>query len=121
MGGKEIMIRAFEVTGSGFCVASDDGQKVHDQVAAALRADAKVTVSFQNVKSLTSAFLNAALGQLYGEFPEEKLKNHMSVSDMAPDDLALLKQVVNTAKQYFSDPERIKAARKEVLGADDDR
>ena len=116
---KDILIRAFEVTGSGFCVASDDGQKVHDQLAEALRANAKVTLSFQNVKSLTSAFLNAAIGQLYGEFQEEKIRTSLSVSDMAADDMALLKQVVSTAKQYFSDPTRITAARKEVLGPDE--
>ena len=118
---KEIVVRAFEVVGSGFCVASGDGQKVHDQVAEALRANAKVTVSFQNVESLTSAFLNSAIGQLYGEFPEEKLKANLSVSDMLPDDVVLLKQVVNTAKRYFNNPERIKAARKDVLGTDDGR
>lgn len=105
----------FEVVGSGICVSSDDGQKVHDQIAAALREGKKIKVSFLNVESLTSAFLNAAIGQLYGEFSDEMIRESLSVSDMEQDDLALLKRVVETAKEYFSDPVRFRKAREEAL------
>lgn len=110
-----ITIMVFEVVGSGICVASDDGQKVHDQTAAALREGRNVTLSFLNVETLTSAFLNAAVGQLYGEFSEEIIKKQLAVSEMEQDDLVLLKRVVETAKEYFSDPERFKKAREEAL------
>lgn len=116
---KQIIIIVFEVVGSGLCVSSDDGQKVHDQIAAALREGKKVKLSFLNVESLTSAFLNAAIGQLYGEFPEENIKGTLSVADMEQDDLALLKRVVETAKDYFGDPERFKKARDEALEDND--
>lgn len=115
-----ISIRVFEIVGSGFCVASDDGQKVHDQVAIALREDRKVSLSFHNVESLTSAFLNAAIGQLYGEFSKTQIKASVSVKDMSTDDLELLKRVVDTAKLYFRDPERFKKAIEEVLEDSDD-
>lgn len=111
----DVLVLVFEVVGSGICVSSDDGQKVHDQIAAALRKGKKVRVSFLNVDSLTSAFLNAAIGQLYGEFPDEKIKESLAVSDMEADDLALLKRVVETAKSYFRDPLRFKKAREEAL------
>jgi hypothetical protein len=117
---EPITVRVFEIVGNGFCVASDDGQKVHDQIAIALRESRKVELSFLNVDSLTSAFLNAAIGQLYGEFSEEQIKAGLSVKDMSNDDLALLKRVVDTAKQYFKDPERFKKAREEVLEDGDD-
>ncbi|MBM3300876.1 MAG: STAS-like domain-containing protein, partial [Deltaproteobacteria bacterium] len=58
----------FEIVGSELCVAADDGQKVYEQIAAALKQGWGVQLSFRNVTSLTSAFLNAAVGQLYGEF-----------------------------------------------------
>ncbi len=115
-----IAIRVFEIVGSGICVASDDGQKVHDQVAIALREGRKVSLSFHNVESLTSAFLNAAIGQLYGEFSEEKVKASISVKDMSGDDRGLLKRVVDTAKLYFKDPERFKKATAEALEDSDD-
>ena len=54
-----IAIKVFEIVGSKLCVASSDGQKVHDQIAVALKAGKQVRLSFSDVESLTSAFLNA--------------------------------------------------------------
>lgn len=116
----ELTIRVFEVVGDKLCVASDDGQKVHDQVAAALRHQRSVILSFVNVEGLTSAFLNSAVGQLYGEFAEDLIKTHLSVTDMAQEDMGLLKRVVETAKAYFNDPERFEKVNREVLGEEDD-
>jgi hypothetical protein len=79
-----------------------------------------VRLSFQNVESLTSAFLNAAVGQLYGSFDQELLKERLSVEEIERDDLALLKRVIDTAKQYFKDPEVIEAIRREALSDDDE-
>ena len=111
-----IAIKVLEVVGSKLCVASSDGQKVHDQIAAALNAGKQVQLSFSNVESLTSAFLNAAIGQLYAEFSEQKIRATLSVSDMTPDDVELLKRVVEAAKQYFKNPNRVKKIVEETLG-----
>jgi hypothetical protein len=109
-----------EIVGNPLCVASDDGQKVHDRIAAALKEGVRVNLSFLNVKSVTSAFLNAAVGQLYGEFSEEKIRESLQVSHADQDDLALLKRVVETAKAYFKDPAKFTAAMSDVLGDDSD-
>jgi len=116
----ELAIRVYEVIGNTLCVASDDGQKVHDRIAAALREGRNVVVSFRNVNSLTSAFLNAAIGQLYDSFSEDEIRAKVRVEDMEQDDLVLLKRVVETAKAYFKDPERFNDAAREVLGDDDE-
>ena len=118
---KKFNIQISEIVGSDLCIASDEGQKVYEEIATALRKELKVELSFLNVTTLTSAFLNAAIGQLYsGEFPADKIKKSLSVSNIDQDDLALLKRVVETAKEYFKDPKRFEAARKEVLGDDDE-
>src|SRR3990172_10096601 len=112
---KNLSLSIFEVVGSPLCVASDDGQRVHDRIAAALKEGSNVAVSFLNVSSLTSAFLNAAIGQLYGSFTENQIRSRLTVKDIQPDDLALLKRVVETAKQYFKDPKRFNKAVQETL------
>lgn len=112
---KNITISPFEIVGGPLCVASDDGQKVFQRIAAALKEGRTVTVSFKNVTSLTSAFLNAALGQLYGSFSEDEIRARLRVNDMEPSDLALLKRVVDTAKEYFKDPDRFKKAEQAAL------
>ena len=51
---ENIRISMFEVVGSPFCVASDDGQKVHKHLDAALRENQEVVLSFHNVTALTT-------------------------------------------------------------------
>ncbi len=116
---EKLTIKAFEIVGSKFCVSSEDGKRLYQQIADALERKRKVEVSFLNVESLTSAFLNVAIGQLYGKFSEDEIRAGLSVSHIQEDDLTLLKRVVETAKEYFKDPERIKAARSEVFGETD--
>ncbi len=113
-------LRIYEIVGSSLCVASQDGQKVFEQIQQALKDGKKVRLSFQNVESLTSAFLNVAVGQLYGFFDHNLLKESLSVTDIEKDDQSLLKRVIETAKQYFKDPAVIEAIRRETLGEDDE-
>ena len=107
---KKVNVSVFEIVGNPLCVASDDGEKVHKRLAAILNAEGSATLSFRNVTTLTSAFLNAAVGQLYGKFSEKTIRQSLKVKDMEADDLALLKRVVDTAKQYFKDPKKFDQA-----------
>ena len=52
----DVAVSIFEVVGSSLCVASGDGQKVYDRIAALLEQDQRVLLSFRNVSTLTSAF-----------------------------------------------------------------
>ena len=106
----------FEVVGSPFCVASDDGQKIYDCLDAALKANQNVVLSFHNVTALTGAFLGTAIGQLYGTFSEENIHSLLKVEDAEPEDLRLLRSAVNNAKLYFKDPEKFNQAVREVMG-----
>ena len=117
---KSVAISVFGVVGSPLCVASGDGQKVHDRLAATLKQNRHVVLSFLNVSTLTSAFLNTAVGQLYGEFDENHIRELLKVQDMEAEDRALLKRVVDTAKLYFKDPERFNRAARETLGGEED-
>ncbi|MYE87556.1 DUF4325 domain-containing protein [Candidatus Poribacteria bacterium] len=110
-----IRISMFEVVGSPFCVASDDGQKVHKHLDAALRENQKVILSFRNVTALTTPFLTAAVGELYGIFSEEKIRSLLKVEDIEQNHLALLNSVINDSKLYFKDPKRYNQAIREAL------
>ena len=118
---QEIIVRAFDVIGSPLGVSSDDGQKVHDKVAPLLREGRKVSLSFDRIETIISAFLNAAIGQLYGELPEEKIRELFNVRDMAQEDLALLKRVVDNAKLYFANRKEFDQAWKEETGSDNEK
>jgi len=113
---NEIIVRVFDVVGGPLCVSADDGQAVHDKIVPLLREDRKVAVSFEKVETMISAFLNAAIGQLYGEFPEDKIRALLSVREMSQEDLALLKRVVDNAKLYFQNRKQFDQAWKEEVG-----
>ena len=112
---EDIQVSMFEVVGGPLCVASNDGQKVYDRIATALKANRSITLSFRKVTTLTAAFLNTAVGQLYGTFSEEQIRSRLKVKNVEPDDLALLKRVVDNAKLYFKDPQRFDQVVRETL------
>lgn len=111
-----VTINVTEVIGDTLCIASEDGQKVYAQIAAALQEGKQVIVSFKNGEDITSAFLADAIGHLYAEFPEEKIESLVNVTDMEPDDAADLQYTIEDIKNYLEDPERWEAAAREAFG-----
>ena len=105
----------YQIVGSDICVEADDGKKVYDVICEFIKQKQVFVLSFLNVNMLTSAFLNTAIGLLYKDFSEEDIKKYLSVDDIDSTDAVLLKRVVDTAKIFYSDPERIRNSLKEVL------
>lgn len=108
------------IVGSGLCIAASDGQKVFAEIEASIRSGRKVCLSFQGVEDLTSAFLNCAVGQLYGKFPEQQISEMLTirVESASDEDLILLNRVTERARDFFKHPQRHKAAAKNALGDD---
>ncbi len=61
----EVIINVVKEVGDSICVTDEDGKKVYDVIAEALKNGKKVKISFNGVTDLTSAFLNNAIGKLY--------------------------------------------------------
>lgn len=117
-----ITVSMYQVVGSALCVASSDGQKVYDRIESALKHERSVRLSFENVSALTSAFLNVAIGQLYGTFDPVTIRSRVKIVDIQDRDLELLAAVVDTAKLYFKNRENGEAldqAIRDELGDDD--
>jgi hypothetical protein len=112
----EIVVRVYDIVGSPICVSADDGQKVYDKIEPLLRDGHKVALSFDKVGTMISLFLNAAIGQLYGVFPEERIRELLSVQDVSKEDLVLLKRVVDNAKSYFANRKEFDQAWNEEAG-----
>lgn len=115
-----VLLNVPTIIGTPDCVAADDGQKVHDEIAKNLRAGNTVYVSFKGVKSIITAFLNAAIGQLYGDFKEEEMSGKLFLTDARQDDIEKVRKVVAGAKVYFKDKRKFDEARKEAMGTEED-
>src|SRR5436305_11576577 len=105
-----VSIRLLAVLGSPYAVSSADGSAVHEQIANAFRKGDDVVLSFAGLEDVTSAFLNGAIGQLYGEFDEDVIRTHLQVLEAEEGHLLLLKRVVERAKEFFRDPEHYRSA-----------
>ena len=112
----EIKVNVMNIVGQGNCTLPEDGDKVFQILQKALNENKRVVISFKNVDTITSAFLNNAIGKLYNSFEEKKIKDYLSTEDMSSSEKVLLKRVVSTAKNYFKDPDRLKASVKRILG-----
>lgn len=110
-----IKINVYSEVGNSFCVAAEDGEQIFKKISQAIKEERKVVISFLNVEILTSAFLNSAIGQLYGSFDEKLLKNSLEVDNIDDDDKLLLKRVVETAKAYYKDTDRFEKSIKAIM------
>jgi len=113
---NEIKINIINIVGSPFCVEADDGQKIYNLIVKSFKEKKKVLLSFLNVKLLTTAFLNTAIGLLYKDFTEEFIKEHLNIEAMSQSGLISLKRVVETAKLYYKNPNSIEQSIKDILG-----
>ena len=86
----------------------------------ALNQGQSASLSFHNISTLTPAFLNATVGQLYSSFDEGHIRKHLTVTDIEPEDVELLKLVVDSAKRFFQNPDKHEHAFNEELGIQDD-
>jgi hypothetical protein len=117
--GERVKIIVIEIVGASCCVAACDGQKVHDRIAAALCENKKVELSFEGASELTPAFLNSAVGQLYGDFPEELIESSLLFTEISQEDESILKRVIERAKTYFEHAYSCRKALRDVLGDED--
>ncbi len=98
---EEAEVRIFAIMGTGFCVEPEDGEKVFRILKQILEQGNKAVLSFLNVEILTAAFLNTAIGRLYGVFNYGKIKESLKVKNISTEDKFLLKKVTGTAKAYY--------------------
>lgn len=103
---ESVKLRIFDIVGGPVWVSTDDGEKVFEKVTAAFAAGRPVELSFAGRENLITAFLNAAIGQLYGgDYEESFLTDNLTYSDISDDDRAMLERAVENARRYFANRE----------------
>lgn len=118
---RNVVISIASIVGSGFCVAAVDGQRVYAAINKCVADKDRVIISFSGVTRMTTAFLNAAVGQLYGEFSESEIRKYLAPPiDFEDWHLRRLKIVVDRAKQYFSDETKFEEVIRDTLKEGDD-
>jgi hypothetical protein len=81
----------------------EDGAELCARIREELTAGRDVVLDFAGVRIVASAFLNAAIGQLYADVPEQVIKEHLTVPNLSDIGKFALKRVVDNSKRYYSD------------------
>jgi len=105
-----------EAIGDTICIASEDGRKVYDRIAAAFQAGKNAIVSFKDAEDITTTLVAEAIGQLYHVFPEEQVESSLRVVDIEEIDAIDLEDAIYWTKEYIKYSERYIAAAKEAFG-----
>jgi hypothetical protein len=98
--GRDVVIEVSDVVRSSFCVGFRDGNNVFEEIRNQISHGKHVVVSFENVRSLSAAFLESAIGQLYkGEIPESKLEECITWAGVSPTRKLLIERAISEAKK----------------------
>lgn len=104
-----------ELIGNDTAVSTDDGDAVFQTIKMAFESGAQVELDFEKIHLLTTAFLNAAIGQLYSSYDGNYLNQNLKLSNVADEDKILFAKVVERAKEYFSDKRGFEDSANNVL------
>jgi len=118
MNETDVNIKAIAIIGDEYAVEAVEGQKVFLIIKQAFEENKKVVLCFLNVKMLTAAFLNHAIGELYRDFSEEFIQENLKIENLNESGIVKLKKVVDTAKLRYNDPdfyEKLQQSVEEIL------
>ena len=108
-------IRIVDIVGGNAAVSTEDGNDLFKEISKFLDREIIVNLDFTNIDTMTSTFLNAAIGQLYSKYKSEYLQKYLKVLNLEEVDRELLIRVIERAKEYFKDKEKMDRAIEESL------
>ena len=91
-----------EIINSDAAVSASDGNLVFIEIDEGISENKVIELDFSGIRILITAFLNAAIGQLYSKFDSEQLNKLLKLTNVADEDKILFKKVVERAKEYFA-------------------
>ena len=100
-------------------ITAEDAQKLQDLIYPLIRQGDDVVLDFTGVDIPGTAGLHIAIGQLYGLLPAEVIQRHLTATGLEPLDQALLRDVCDTAIEYYKDPEFYDRIWEEILREDE--
>ena len=96
-------------------VTPEEGTTVYNSIIEAFKKGEMVTLDFEGVDMLTTAFLNVVIGDLYKDYSSEKLKSMLFLVNYSEPTAKRIKKVTDNAKLFYKDESPYKKEVEEVL------
>lgn len=111
---KIIIVKVKEICGE-HCVGIEDGEALYKNISEILKSGNKAKLDFVNVLTITSSFLNAAIGRLFGQFKEDKIEADIFFDNLDENDKQLIQLVIVNAKEHFNKNKNEKDAENKIV------
>lgn len=96
-------------------VTPEEGLPVYNSIIEAFKKGNTVTLDFEGVDMLTTAFLNVVIGDLYKDYSSEKLKSMLALAHFSEPTAKRIKKVTDNAKLFYKDENSYNKDVEEVL------
>ena len=84
-------------------ITSEEGEPIYKMIVDSLSKGEEVTLDFENVTFLTTAFLNVVIGTLYKDYTSEQLQSKLHVKNINEETASRIKKVTTNAKAFYND------------------
>lgn len=116
---EPIQVVVHEIIGSARAVDAADGAKIYEIVLAALMNGQNVRLSFDGIRMVITAFVNEAVGKLYGAMPSDQVDQLLEICDVPEAFQISIDKSVEWSKAFFADPEKMQRALLEEFDNDE--
>lgn len=96
-------------------ITSEEGQPIYQKIADGLSRNENVTLDFEGMTFLTTAFLNVAIGTLYRDYTGEQLQTRLNIVNASDETIARIKKVTDNAKAFYSDEDKFNQTVEDIL------
>lgn len=95
---------------SPIAVSTEKAQRLFELLREKIGAGETVELAFTGIRNTITAFLNTAIGQLYGIYSDEVLSEQLIIIGGSAEIDEMLRMSIENAKRYFRDTESYRQA-----------
>lgn len=110
-----ICIKVKDIIHLDIAVVAEEGKIINAEIRKHLSKEQCVTVDFEGIDLITTAFLNTAIGELYKDYKSEFLNKYLTIL-LQESDFNSLKLVIERAKDFYSDTASFNESAKKAFG-----
>lgn len=97
------MIRVRDFLNTEMAVSTDKAELVFIECKNAIEKGEIVEINFEEIKLVITAFLNIAIGKLYGlDIEDAKIDKYLNFSNASPAIKSMIEKVILNSKKFYS-------------------
>lgn len=97
------------------CVGIEEGESLFNEIFPILNAGNRVILDFKEVLTITSSFLNASIGKLFGQLKNGTFEDRIRWDNLDENDQQLIQLVIENAKEHFSKTKKGKELEEDII------